>query len=321
MYAYDTSEPFGTSLGFAYPKGAATVTPISFNANGSQAAGILVMPQGDGPFPVVVWAPGHGVYEGAAMWLPDALKLAKAGYAGFLLEEPSTVTDKCDAFDEGKGFIDYVIQASRALDLLATMSEIDAERIGFVGWSMGTLPGVYLSGLDERIKAFVFASTTSWTAAEQADAKAHGVPPTAYVAQSSIFDPGLYFRRNKTAAFLFMWGKDELTPVIKAWYLSNAPKHAIVRLHASGTRGARRRAQDADRLDPEEPVRDRHGSRSRTPATRRWCGLRSRWSLLRVRSPVVRPSFCPSLSPPSVAGTGTDSPDSGEDSRPCAVLL
>ena len=40
MYAYDASEPFGTSLGVAYPKGAATVTPIAFNANGSQASGI-----------------------------------------------------------------------------------------------------------------------------------------------------------------------------------------------------------------------------------------------------------------------------------------
>jgi hypothetical protein len=187
----------------------------------------------------VLWAPGHGVYEGAAMWLPDAVKLAKAGYAGFLLEEPSTLADNYNASDEGKGIIDYVIQASRALDLLATMPEIDAERIGFVGWSMGTLPGVYLSGLDERIKAFVIAATSSsdptkWAAADKAAIRAQGMSVKAYAAQTSIFDPGLYFRRNKTAAFLFMWGKDELTPDVKAWYLANAPKHATLRLHAPG---------------------------------------------------------------------------------------
>ena len=194
------------------------------------------MPQGEGPFPVVLWAPGHGVYEGAAMWLPDALKLAKAGYAGFLLEEPSTVTHDNDAFAEGEGFIDYVVQASRALDLLATMPEIDAERIGFVGWSMGTLPGAFLAGLDERIKAFVIAATSSsdptpWAAADKAAIRAQGMSVKAYAAQTSIFDPGLYFRRNKTAPFLFMWGQGELDPYAKAWYLANAPRHATMRVH------------------------------------------------------------------------------------------
>ena len=239
MFAYDTSEPLNTSLGITYPKYGATVQQVAFNVNGRSLGGYLVMPEGEGPFPAVVWAPGHGGGYDVTMWLPDAAKLVKNGYAGLLLDEPGTLAFNYDAADEGRGIIDYVIQTSRGLDLLATMPKVDARRVGFVGWSMGTVPGTVLAGLNDRIKAFVFASTgasdpTMWAAADKADIRAQGVSVKAYAAQTSIFDPGLYFRRNKTAAFLFMWGRDELTPDLKAWYLANAPELSTLRLHAPG---------------------------------------------------------------------------------------
>jgi hypothetical protein len=239
MFAYDTSEPLDTSLGISYPKYGATVEQVSFNVNGESVGGYLVWPQGEGPFPAVIWAPGHGGGYDVLMWLPDAAKLAKRGYASLLLDEPGTLAFDYDAVEEGRGIIDYVVQTSRGLDLLATLPKIDAQRIGFVGWSAGTLPGTVLAGLDDRVKAFVFASTGSadpatWAAADRADIKAQGVSVKAYAAQSSIFDPAIYFSRNKDADFLFMWGKDELTPALKAWYLANAPKHSTLRLHAPG---------------------------------------------------------------------------------------
>jgi hypothetical protein len=239
MFAYDASEPLNISLGISYPKYGATVEQVSFNVNGASVGGYLVWPEGEGRFPVVVWAPGHGGGYDVLMWLPDAAKLAKKGYAGLLLDEPGTLATNYDAFDEARGSIDYVVQTSRGLDMLATLPKVDAERIGFVGWSMGTGPGAYLAGLDHRIKAFVFASTGSadpatWAPADRADIKAQGVSVKAYAAQSSIFDPAVYFSRNEDADFLFMWGRDELTPVLKAWYLAAAPKHSTLRLHAPG---------------------------------------------------------------------------------------
>lgn len=96
-----------------------------------------------------------------------------------------------------------------------------------------------LAGLNDRLKVVVFASTGSadtatWAAADQASIKAQGVSAKASAVQSSIFDPDLYYRRNTTAAFHFMWGKDEPAPDEKAWHLANAPKHATPRLHAAG---------------------------------------------------------------------------------------
>ena len=239
MYAYDTTEPLNTSVGVSYQKYGATVEPVAFNVNGRSIGGDLVWPEGEGPFPVVFWAPGHGGGYDVSMWLPDAAKLAKKGYAGLLVNEPGTLAFNNDAAQEGRGFIDYVIQTSRGLDLLATLPQIDTKRIGFVGWSAGTLPGAMLAGLNDRIKAFVFASTGSadpatWSAADRADFKAHGVSVKAYAAQSSIFDPAVYFSRNKDADFLFMWGEDELSPALKAWYLAGAPKHSTLRVHTGG---------------------------------------------------------------------------------------
>jgi pimeloyl-ACP methyl ester carboxylesterase len=239
MFAYDTSEPLNTSLGVSYPKYGVTVQQVSFNGNGRSLGGYLVWPEGEGPFPVVFWAPGHGGGYDVLMWLPDAAKLAKKGYAGLLLDEPGTLVFNYDAAEEGRGIIDYVVQTSRGLDLLATLPQIDAERVGFVGWSMGTMPGTVLAGLNDRIKTFVFVSTGSadpatWAAADRADIKAHDVSVKAYAAQSSIFDPAVYFSRNREADFLFMWGEDELSPALKAWYLAGAPKHSTLRLHAPG---------------------------------------------------------------------------------------
>jgi hypothetical protein len=37
-----------------------TLTPIAFSVNGGHAAGSLVLPKAEGPFPVVVYASGQG---------------------------------------------------------------------------------------------------------------------------------------------------------------------------------------------------------------------------------------------------------------------
>jgi hypothetical protein len=53
----------------------------------------------------------------------------KKGYAGLLLEETSGVWDK-DPVTAVRAFADYAISERRGLDLLETMPQIDAKRIG-----------------------------------------------------------------------------------------------------------------------------------------------------------------------------------------------
>jgi len=235
MFAYDTSEPLGVEkIGSVISESGLTIQPLNFRSRGETASGYLVMPEGKGPFPVVVYAPGQDTE--AAMWLGDAAALARKGYAGFLVEEPTHVQFfTWDAGDDSRAFVEYVVQGRRALDLLATLPQIDTQRIGFVSWSNGGRLGSFLSGVDDRIKAFVFIGldnedVTTYSAADQSGLKAQGVSLERYAARLSIFDPAVYFSRNKDAAFLFMWGKSELRPVVKKWYLANAPEHSTLHL-------------------------------------------------------------------------------------------
>lgn len=234
LFEYDRSEPFDLISGATYPKYGATVQQVSFKHDGEYVGALLVTPPGQGPFPVVVYAPGSNT--AGTMWLKDAGALAKEGYAGLLLDESGGPFWQFEGIPDGLAYVNYVKDARRALDLLETMPDIDASRIGFVAWSNGARLGSFLSGVDARIKAFVLVGlnnedVTTWSADEQADLKAGGVSLEGYAAQMSIFDPAVYFSRNEDAHFLFMWGDKELTPVVKQWYLDSAPKHSSMHLH------------------------------------------------------------------------------------------
>jgi hypothetical protein len=233
LFEYDRSEPFDLIEGATYPKYGATVRQISFKHDGEYIGGLLVTPESSGPYPVVVYAPGSNTT--GTIWLKDAGKLAKAGYAGLLLDESGGPFWQYEGIPDGLAYVNYVKDARRALDLLETMPDIDATRIGFVAWSNGARLGSFLSGVDDRIKAFVLVGldnedVTTWAAEDKADLEAGGVSLEGYAAQMSIFDPALYFSRNKDARFLFVWGDKELSPVVKQWYLDSEPRHSSMQL-------------------------------------------------------------------------------------------
>jgi hypothetical protein len=213
----------------------ATVRAITYRHNGGTAGGLLVVPKGEGPFPLLVYAPGSDTP--ADMWLDSAVALAKHSYAGFLLEESGGPFWTFDAAQDGRAFVNWTTDARRGLDLLQTMPTIDTTHIGFVAWSNGGRLGSFLSGVDDRIKAYVFVGlnnedVTTWSAKDQQDIKARGVSLEGYAAAMSIFDPAVYFFRNKDAHFLFIWGKDELDPFVLKWYRAGAPKLSTMRVFA-----------------------------------------------------------------------------------------
>ena len=95
---------------------------------------------------------------------PYALALARAGYAGFCLDS------WCFGERQGRGEVDtfkemlwhgqvlwgmMVYDNLRALDYLQTRSDVDTQRIGTLGMSMGSTMACWLAALDERIKVCV----------------------------------------------------------------------------------------------------------------------------------------------------------------------
>jgi pimeloyl-ACP methyl ester carboxylesterase len=233
LYEYDRTEPLNTSLGIAYPKGGAILRSVAYSVNGETYAGYLTMPEGEGPFPVVIWTVGSA--GNSLEWLPYAGALAKKGYAGLLLDEtPGMWRDK--AVSDGKALVNYAVHARRGIDVLETLPKIDATRIGFVGWSAGAQLGALLSGVDDRIKAFVLiglttTDTTTWSAEWKKNMEAKGGSVKGYAAQMSSFDPALYISRNAASRFLFMWGDKEGRPApVRRWQRDAAPKYSEWRL-------------------------------------------------------------------------------------------
>jgi dienelactone hydrolase len=62
-----------------------TFRALSFQSAGEPATGYLALPQGDGPFPVVVVA--HGMGELISDHLDEFVPLVRRGYATLLLDE------------------------------------------------------------------------------------------------------------------------------------------------------------------------------------------------------------------------------------------
>src|SRR5262249_60794684 len=84
-----------------------------------------------------------------------ALELAERGYVTLAPDYPGYGGYKIDVYEKGyasatmKGVWNHV----RAVDLLASLPEVDATRIGVIGHSLGGPNALFLAPLDERGQA------------------------------------------------------------------------------------------------------------------------------------------------------------------------
>jgi dienelactone hydrolase len=213
------------------------------------------MPEGPGPFPVVLYA--HGGGSGSRHYfLEDAVALARDGYAGLLITGPDSrppylpIGTTWDARMDIGGTVQFTVDLRRGIDLLETLPEIDAGRIGFVGYSAGAWPGAYLAGVEDRIDAFVLQSLNGWPCAGSASTTSCHVldlfgysdlPPQQdlerYLEDTMVLNPVPYVGHAE-AAFLFQASRSdrwESIPTIRAVYeAASGPK--VLRWYEGGHR-------------------------------------------------------------------------------------
>jgi dienelactone hydrolase len=244
LYKYDRSEPLSVSWvpNMDITESGVTLRAMHFQVGGQDASAHLLLPEGQGPFPVVVYAPGNGGDADVLdYWAKGAARLAKQGYAGLLVGETTTPLWTLDGQTDVRGLVAYASQERRALDVLETMPEIDAKRVGFAGFSTGAMVGGLLTGIEPRIKAFALdgmhnGDLPDLTADDRAQMKSQGTSPKAYVAQMSLVDPTAYLKHSEGGPFLFIWGKagDVAAPSLQKRFVAAAGKHATVYMQPGG---------------------------------------------------------------------------------------
>ena len=188
-FGYDRDFPFGASTAPAGEGGGLSVERFEITSRYEErVAGFLMQSaEAEGPRPLIlVGHPGtldkssDYVLWPAEQWVARGAICATIDQAGHgeRAKRPVSMEDfqrwPMRRLDQT---LQTVVDWMRTLDYLCERPEVDAERVGFVGFSMGGMRGAPFVGLDERVKAASFcisgASTLSGrggSAGELADA-------------------------------------------------------------------------------------------------------------------------------------------------------
>jgi dienelactone hydrolase len=145
-------------------------TEIEFQSpRGNDVIASIAMPRNrNGKVPAVLWA--HAFGSGRNQFATEVTRLADLGIASVIYDSNMT------RIGGGRGGLDLqdpvyaaetfelllrqdVVDARVALDILERRGEVDMSRIGFVGVDYGAMIGGVLSVVEDRIDAFVLASS------------------------------------------------------------------------------------------------------------------------------------------------------------------
>ncbi len=159
-YEYDKTLPLNAYEEVIDEGSSHKLIKIYFDSvNGERVPGLLVLPKVETKVPCIVFLHGYG---GSKEDIREVAELvAKEGYALIAIDaeyhgerrESGKELYSPDINDSVRGIIQTVIDLRRAIDYLETKREIDIERLGYVGGSMGGILGAIFIGVEPRIKA------------------------------------------------------------------------------------------------------------------------------------------------------------------------
>jgi dienelactone hydrolase len=229
-FDYDQKAPLEIRERGVQDRGGVKVHDISYaSPKGGRVPAYLVVPDGKGPFPGVVW--GHWYWENSTMrnrtqFLEEAIVLARSGVVSVLTDgpvaRPGHVQDRTPLNEQQiHDRVQQILDMRRAVDLLQTRPDVDPKRLAYVGHSYNASTGAFLSGIDKRFTAFVLmagslSDEVDLQSKEYQDYRAEVGPEKfdAFVAKYAWLDPGLFVAHAAPAAVFvqFATQEDFLTP-------------------------------------------------------------------------------------------------------------
>lgn len=139
------------------------VRDVSFLSNGLRVQGYLAVPPGGGRRPAAIFL--HGAGGDRSQLLLQAVWLAGRGAVTLTLTAPSTTVERpanvsAEAALRGQHELAVrdVVAVRRAVDVLSARSDVDPERMGLLGWSLGGRTGAVVAGVEPRIGVVVLMS-------------------------------------------------------------------------------------------------------------------------------------------------------------------
>lgn len=168
-YSYDRAIPLKDSVNIVVDTTDVTLLALSYNSiNDQKVTGLLSLPnKATDPLPVIILMHGLGDHKAVDYVEFGNDIFTKNGYAVLRIDFSGHGERKKDVFDfdltgKYKNWTRSIISQTvfdlrRAVDFIETRKELDANRIGYYGISLGGITGTIFCGVEQRIKVPIVA--------------------------------------------------------------------------------------------------------------------------------------------------------------------
>jgi len=161
VFAYDPQVPLDIQeVGRRREEGVTIIDLTYASPMGGRVPATLVVPDGDGPFAGMLYQ--HGMPSTRQQYILAGVAYARMGSVVLLIDAPYVRRTNGGLYNsitmteqDRREQIQYIVDLRRGIDLLLSRSEVDPERLGYVGFSYGAHIGGLLAGVEARLKAYV----------------------------------------------------------------------------------------------------------------------------------------------------------------------
>ncbi len=241
LFRYDRSRPLGfLDAGAVNPTYPIRVHDVSFESpKGGRTTAYLVLPPVKGRKPAVIYM--HGSGGNRTQFLAPAGWMASRGVVALTLDSPEArapqqIKSGLAGMRQQRALtVQAIVELRRAVDLLQSRSDVDPNRIAFVGWSYGARIGALLAGVEHRIRSFDLYSGGAVPPDEYARIAPKNLRAPIAAILTTI-DPLRYVAKAAPSALLFQDGTKDKT----------VPHRALVGLFAAASKPKSIRWYNAD---------------------------------------------------------------------------